>query len=604
MILHAVKKHWQHLAVLLGIAGIGIAAYMQIKSTGEVSLAQSATMRSAIASSVRQFEQGIARELTYLLAMFEPESRVARSGPGPWARYADSRSRWRRTSAHAEILDQVLAASVTDDGARFLYKLPGGEGRQRVEATWGESLAPVKEVIESGVIEDAQRELRGPVWFLVPSATAVVRTVSAFERLRPVRPGYLILVLDWSYAIDTLLPRLAERSFATPDGERQYEVAISLRPSGDFVYRSSDSIDLVWVEAADIRRRMSLTGASPQRDLGPAEFQRRFAAGRRMGGRPREGERPEIFGGRPLNLGRARVFAAGAGTPWDLEIAASHVDGPIAGIVGWQRTQSLAAGLGALAALGVAMILLVVSARRASHLARMQLEFIAGITHELRTPLSVICSVGENLADGVVGAREQARRYGELIRDQGRRLTETVEQTLHFAALKSGKRRFQLEPLDAATVVRTALDQARPMIEKAGFCVEHEEAVDLPPVRADVKAVQQILSNLLSNAVKYGEPGRWIRVETTTGKRGEVSQVEIRVRDRGVGIPAKESRRVFDEFYRGSAAAEKSIHGSGLGLKLARDLALGMNGKLSLASRLGKGSVFTLTLPAARGAAS
>src|SRR6185436_18484047 len=95
--------------------------------------------------------------------------------------------------------------------------------------------------------------------------------------------------------------------------------------------------------------------------------------------------------------------------------------------------------------------------RRAQALAERQIEFVAGVSHELRTPLSVICSAAENLADGVVDNREPIKRYGTLIRDEGRRLTDMVEQVLEFAGAQSGRKNYELRPLEPEHVIDDAL---------------------------------------------------------------------------------------------------------------------------------------------------
>ena len=596
------RKHWPRLAVRLGFAGLAAVAYLQIKATAEVSRSQAATMRSALEGSVRQFEQAMGRELAYLLGLFEPMGRGNR--PEPRGAYAASRALWARMSAHPQLLRRLLVASNSSSGSISLMELPP-TASDLVTAEWENELAPVRDLIAS---MSGARDPRVPAWMLVPEARAIVRPVADASRLRRipgpprfVPSGFLILVLDWPFATGELLPDLANRAFGDDRGEPLYHVALAERASGEILFRSDDALDSAWLARADVRHRVRLFGEAPARGPGPAaqpERRLRIAPGGSRGRRPAEFERTEPFGRRLLSFGRSRIVLVGDRPEWNVEIAASHVDGTISSIVDRQRLQSLAAGLGALGVLGVAMVFLVVLARRASRLARMQLEFVAGISHELRTPLSVICSVGENLSDGVVGAGTQARRYGDLILEQGRRLSDMVEQTLQFAAMESGKRRFQIESVDTSEAVRTALERARPMIDDAGFALEHSEGVDLPPVRADSKAMQQILSNLLSNAVKYGEPGRWIRVETGVSGATDRPNVEIRVRDRGMGIPESESRRVFEAFYRGREATQMSIRGSGLGLKLARDLALGMRGRLSLASEPGQGSEFTLQLPA------
>ena len=111
------------------------------------------------------------------------------------------------------------------------------------------------------------------------------------------------------------------------------------------------------------------------------------------------------------------------------------------------RRRNLLVSSSILALLGVSVGFLVVTTRRAQELARQQMEFVAAVSHELRTPLAVIRSAADNLADGVVHDDAQVRKYGELVRGEGRRLTEMVEQILEFAGIQSGQRSFALRPV-------------------------------------------------------------------------------------------------------------------------------------------------------------
>ena len=142
------------------------------------------------------------------------------------------------------------------------------------------------------------------------------------------------------------------------------------------------------------------------------------------------------------------------------------------------RRRNLVVSSSILAVLGASVGLLVLSTRRAQTLARQQMEFVAAVSHELRTPLAVIRSAGENLADGVVRDEAQIRKYGELVRNEGRRLTEMVEQILEFAGIQSGQRGFALRPVGVRAVCcRTSSSRRRTLIEAAGSTVE----CDVPP---------------------------------------------------------------------------------------------------------------------------
>ena len=610
MPLQFIGKNRLALVILLCVAMLILLGALQFAWTGQLSEAQAAMMQNALSNSVRQFEQEVERELMFLLALVRPEGRGGQQLD--WNRCAEGYALWAETSAHAGLLSRILVHQVSRDGEARLQELPLGEA-EPVAAVWEPRLEPVERALAQAAGRLSRG--RGPVtWTLIPEASAVVRPIVTVDRLRRGSPrgprsggtAFMIVVLDWNYVAQQMLPELVDRLFSGADGERLYEVAVAVRDSESFLYRSDQSIDAAWLAGADVRRRLRLFRSPPERPGAPLaapaggpDVIRRLAleAGRderagESGGTGQQG------GLRPPLGGRGRIVIAGAGAGLEVEFAAAHVSGSLAGAVARQRASNLGAGLGVLALLAGAMALVVVSARRAARLAAMQMEFIAGVSHELRTPLSVICSVGENLADGVVSSAEGAKRYGQLIFSQGKRLGEMVEQTLQFASLESGKRQFKLARIDPEMAVQRAVDQARPMIEQAGFALERGTAPGLPRVRADENALQQILANLISNAVKYGDPGRWIRVEADANESDGDPEVRIRICDRGRGIPKEEEGRVFDAFYRGAAAGEGNIQGSGLGLKLARDLAQGMGGKLSMQSEPGQGSVFTLHLPA------
>src|SRR5579871_5452520 len=234
-------------------------------------------------------------------------------------------------------------------------------------------------------------------------------------------------------------------------------------------------------------------------------------------------------------------------------------------------------------------------------LARMQMDFVASVSHELRTHLAVLCSAADNLADGVVKGETQLAKYSSVIRNQSRQINGLVNQVILFTATQNGKGRYVLQPLEVSTVVNTAVDDAMELIQKARFTVEKKIDPNLPPVMGDFSALSQCLQNLVTNALKYGDRGRWISIhaELAYSKDRRGNEVRISVEDHGSGIERTDLFHIFEPFYRGPAAIAGQIHGAGLGLAIAKSLAEAMGGRLSVATELGKGSVFTLHLPAA-----
>ena len=293
------------------------------------------------------------------------------------------------------------------------------------------------------------------------------------------------------------------------------------------------------------------------------------------------------------------ILPSAAEEPWQL--LARHKGGSLELVVAADRRRNLLLSFGVLLLLAVSMALIIISTQRARRLARLQMEFVAGVSHELRTPVAVICSAADNLAEGFVGARDQVREYGALIRNEGRRLSGMIEQILRFAAGQSRRSTYDLGPVPVAEAVARVLTNISVLPEAEGFTVEREIDPDLPPVHADAAALVHCLENLVLNALKYGGDKRWVRVRAARANSG--SRVRIDVADGGPGIDPADLPHIFEPFYRGKAAQAAQIHGTGLGLSLARDIAEAMGGRLDASSEPGQGTTFTLELSAAVSAA-
>jgi signal transduction histidine kinase len=305
----------------------------------------------------------------------------------------------------------------------------------------------------------------------------------------------------------------------------------------------------------------------------------------------------------PLAIGivaRSQAVPSEPQGQWRLII--THRAGSVERAVAELRVRNIALSLGTLMLLAGSVILMIAMARRAHRLAQQKIDFVTVVSHELRTPLAVICSAGENLADGVIQEPEHARRYGAVIRGEGRRLAEMVEQVLEFAEIQSGRKAYELAPLDVADVVERALAACQLQVRASGAQVDVRLAPDLPLVLADARALRNAVQNLLSNAIKYGGARPWVgvRVQPAMGARGP--EVQIAVEDRGIGIPPADLPHIFEPFYRGREVIAAQIHGSGLGLQLVRHILQAHGGQVSVRSAAG-GSTFILHLPVLASAA-
>jgi signal transduction histidine kinase len=232
-------------------------------------------------------------------------------------------------------------------------------------------------------------------------------------------------------------------------------------------------------------------------------------------------------------------------------------------------------------------------------LAKLQMDFVASVSHELRTPLAVISAAAQNIADGVVDEKEQLAKYGGVIRSHTRQLNELVNQILSFASTKAGRAHYFLRPLQVSRLIDTVLHNTREVVKEAGFVVEALVEPGLPEIVGDLSALSQCLQNLIGNAVKYGGTHTRISLRAFQHKADDspFEEIRISVEDHGIGIDSSDLPHIFEPFYRSPVVAAAQIHGTGLGLPLSRSIAEAMGGKLSVASKLGVGSVFTLHLP-------
>jgi len=251
-------------------------------------------------------------------------------------------------------------------------------------------------------------------------------------------------------------------------------------------------------------------------------------------------------------------------------------------------------GLATAVILGGFLVMLF-AVRRERRVSELKSEFISNVSHELKTPLSIISMFGELLSMGRTRSPEQATEYAEIIRRESVRLSRLIDSVLDFSKIERGLDVYEFaDEQDVREVVGRALDLSRHRLERAGMEL-HAELEEVPPARIDESAITVAVLNLVDNAIKYAPEGK--RLDVALRRRGD--RIELEVRDRGPGVPEDERSAVFDRFYRSRTVRLKPIRGSGIGLALVRHIAEAHGGEVSVGSgQDGVGAAFRLWIPA------
>ncbi len=252
----------------------------------------------------------------------------------------------------------------------------------------------------------------------------------------------------------------------------------------------------------------------------------------------------------------------------------------------------------ALATLLFAMWLLLRLVRREMVLAELKANFVADVSHELKTPLALIRLYAETLQAGRVLTADKRHEYYSVILRESTRLTNLINNILDFSRIDAGRKEYVLQPTDVADVVRETYEAYRPQLEHERF--EHHLAVvdPLPRVDADRDAISQVLVNLINNAIKYSPQDRFLAIEVTADTRRGRRGVLLSVHDRGIGIRPEDRAHLTEGFFRAGDPRVREQGGTGLGLALVKHIVDAHHGSLDIETRLVKGSTFRVFLPA------
>ncbi len=397
--------------------------------------------------------------------------------------------------------------------------------------------------------------------------------------------NWIVVVLDSAYIRNKVIPDLINRNFSSRNG-LEYRLALIRESAKPQVIYSSDN-DFPASQAGLADSRMNIFGPPPESVEG--DFWQAI--------KNSESIRNENW----RNFSAPVWFPVFQYTaheePWVL--LAQHRSGPLDAIARsiWHRNL-LTSGI-VLLLLTCCMSLIVFATRRAQKLAQLRLDFVANISHELLTPIAAIHSVGQNLRDGLCDTKADSILTGTKIAGQARQLADMVRQILLFASAQNGTLRYTLSPLTISDILENVRKNVATVVEGNGFEVEQSVQEGIPAVLGDLPALSQCLQNLIVNAVKYSGTSHRIGISASLhDASASEREVRISVQDHGRGISHADLAHIFEPFFRSPAVVDAQIHGTGLGLAVARQIAQAMGGRLSVMSVVDVGSTFTLHLPA------
>jgi signal transduction histidine kinase len=547
-----------------------VLAFMQYRWVGQVSEGERERMQRNLETAAVQFREEFDSQLGQARNSLQVSTNAARDGSS--TNYSLRYNQWLNSADHPQIVADIYVVDAEGDHLRL--RRFNSATHTFDPSLWPETIDRLRPEFE-GALAGFRKQLQPePGRFARADHSLIVQALQNFggqpQPGSPLTPppapmfGFSVIQLDESYLRNQLVPSLAEKHFTAPGGD-MYRVAVITEGAGQHVLYRSNQDATVDARSADVTEAL-------------------YA--------PRFGRGP----GRRPNAPRSEARAEEPVGRWRLLV--QHQSGSLEAAVASIRHRNLAISSGVLLLLTFGVVMLTATSRRAEKLAQQQMEFVAGVSHELRTPVAVVRSAAENLASGVVTG-DRVKRYGQMLEAEARRLGDMVERVLQYAGIESGFNTAARVPLSPTEIIESAVDSALPLVGPAEVTVNREIAPDLPTVIGDATALRSAVQNLVANAVKYGGRDRWVGIRAQHVRERRRSEVRITVSDHGPGIPAADLPHIFEPFYRGSDAIERQIQGHGLGLSLVRRIVEAHGGRVTVSTRPGAGTSFTIVLPAA-----
>jgi len=556
----------------------------QYRLISQVSVAARERLRASLQNNLGELSRDFDSQITLACQGLIPPDGT----PDPAAAEAAVRANWRRMKSSGQDMRmfRAVALALPGIGGLMLHNLNLDEGAFQ-PADWPLEWIPLRKRLErrmaSNVHSDRGRLDHGPDPGGPLASEDLVFEAPVWGAAQEGPYGrrettWLIFELSPPYLRDVLLPAAIQRHLGS--GERldyQVEVVAWAHPSS-VVYRSDAD------QAQDLTQNADASIGLFHAASGP------FMEGARVRPAERGGRPPGPPG--PSPQGRGPALA----NRWQMYVR--NRAGSLEAVVDRARRLNTLVTSGVLALMLATVAALIHFTRRAQKLAELQLEFVANVSHELRTPLTAIHTAAYNLQGAMADQPRQVERYGAMIQKESGRLKELVEQVLQFASANAGRAMREQEAVSVSEVIRDAAQSVQSVFEQEGCILHQNLEASLPLVLGDRAALKQAIQNLLNNAARYGSSeSRWVGVEASKSRENDRDVVEVRVLDRGPGIPGDEQEHIFEPFFRGRSAVRNQIHGTGLGLNLVKQVIEAHHGTIQVKSQAPQGTEFIVRLP-------
>jgi len=240
----------------------------------------------------------------------------------------------------------------------------------------------------------------------------------------------------------------------------------------------------------------------------------------------------------------------------------------------------------------MALVCAVLVNRQSMRLSRLHADFVANVTHQLKTPLSVLSAASETLERERLRSPEKISEYAALVGQQTASLTRLVERVLRLSQIDAGVTGYDFKPVDLVELVRESVDRFGSNLARPAMAISFDGPPDLVTVDGDPSALEDVMENLLENAAKYtnGNGRIDVRVATQNGR------AMVTVKDNGIGIEHRDLEHIFEKFYRGQGNGSR-VKGFGVGLAIVENVVRAHHGQIHVESEPGRGSEFEIVLP-------